>query len=104
MKYKVYEYVIEFFDKESFWVSQEKGEKLALLLTKQNPPKFVFIRDTMINIASIKRVNRVPQTTLEKRGNKYVEVPLEKEFNEKEESTHQEYLKLKGEKLLLKSK
>lgn len=48
---------VETFDGKEYWIEDDRAEKLTSLLTLNNPPKFVDLNGSMVNVNNISGVN-----------------------------------------------
>ena len=85
-------------------LSQEQGEKLAMVLVSPNCPKFVIVNDNVINVASIRSIEREEKKEYKRIDGELVSVNVKKELGGTDLAIHNKYLALKGEhgQLLLK--
>ena len=83
--------------KEPIYLNQVQGEKLAMLLTKSNPPKFVLIDDNVIATSSISLLERQISKKTELSKDKMLprEVSEKRELTEEEKQIRQQYLEHK---------
>ena len=94
---QVYIYKIYLFHSEIVReISQEQGEKLAMVLSSPSCPKFVMVNDNILNIASIRSIERE-----EKREPKMIDgvlrdVKVMRELSGIALDVHNKYLELKG--------
>jgi len=76
------------------WISMEQGQRLIMILSQPNPPKFVLIDNNLINASNISKIEEQPE-------NDGIWTIKDRELTESEEKTQKLFDQFRSSKNLM---